>query len=376
MVKKILIIFGTRPEAIKLAPVIKVLKKKFKISVCSTGQHKDLLDEILIQFDISRDYNLKLMTKSKSLSSLSSNLFEQLEKIIIKEKPNMIIVQGDTTSALIAGMVSFYHNIPLSHIEAGLRTYDLNAPFPEEMNRKFLTTLTSLHFAPTNIAKNNLIKEGINKKQIFITGNTVVDSLNFILKKIHKFDFSNYLKKTLPFINNKVSKCKILYVTGHRRENFDGGLERICKSILKIKKNFKNVIIVFSLHPNPKAKNTVMRILNNKSNIFLIKPQDYINNIKLIKMSYFIISDSGGLQEESPTLKKPILITRVSTERMEIINSGLGKLVGSNINKIFNESKKLLTNKTYYQSMISKSNPYGNGKASQKIYKIIKESII
>jgi len=360
---KILIIFGTRPEIIKLAPVIHEFKKHGKRAECKTvftGQHMEMAKELFPIFDIEPDYNLNLMTKNQSLISLSSKCMVKLQKVFNKEKPDLIIVQGDTNTAFISALTAFYNKIKVAHVEAGLRTYNKFSPFPEEINRKLLSVVSDFNFVPTKLNKENLIKENYNKNKIYITGNTVIDSLNYIVKN----------KKLLK---NKYKKRTIL-VTAHRRESFGKEFENICYALQDIARQI-DVDIVYPVHLNPNVQKSVNKILSNINNIHLIKSLDYLSFTSLLKNSYLILTDSGGIQEEAPAFKKPVLVMRNTTERKEGIKNGVAKLIGTKRQSIVHETLKLLLNKNEYKKMQKSKNPYGDGKSSVRIVKNLLENL-
>ena len=364
---KILIVFGTRPEAIKLAPLINELKKskKNKIKVCSTGQHNEMLNQVVDLFKIKIDFSLNLMKRDQKVVTLFDTLVKKINLVIVREKPDLVIVQGDTTSALAAAIVSFFNKVKIAHIEAGLRTNNLDAPWPEEANRKLISAIADFNFTPTNFSKNNLIKEGINKSKIFLTGNTVVDSLNQISKKINSNKKNiNYLNKKFPFLN---SKKKIILITLHRREIFGKKFELILKSFKQIAKNNKNLNFIYPVHLNPNIKGFVFKELASVKNFILLSPIDYFSLIYIMQKSYLIMSDSGGIQEEAPSFRVPILILRDTTERQEIVNSKQAILVGTNMKKIIKIFNLLIRNRKKYLSLKGKKNPFGDGKASKRI---------
>jgi len=360
---KISIVFGTRPEVIKLAPLIKELKsyKKINCNVCTTGQHKQMLEQTLRIFDITPDVNLNVMKKNQSLSILTSNILTKIEKYIKKEKPQLIIVHGDTTTALSATLAAFYQQIPVAHVEAGLRTHNLYSPWPEEANRIIIDKLCSIHFVPTEENKNNLLKENIDPHSIFITGNTVVDAILWAKKEI-----KNKNKLTLPNLYPDIYSCsqEIILITGHRRENFGSGFEKICRAISRLATKYTNILFVYPVHLNPNVSTIVHRMLGNYKNIRLISPLQYLDFVYLMNKSKIILTDSGGIQEEAPTLQKPVLLMRENTERPE---SNILK-VGTSSEKIIKEVDKLINNK---EKEIKHKNPYGDGKASERIAKII-----
>jgi UDP-N-acetylglucosamine 2-epimerase (non-hydrolysing) len=361
--KKFLCVFGTRPEVIKLFPVIKELKSKkgIEVKVCVTAQHREMLDEFLRFFRIKPDYDLNIMEENQTSPQIGSKVFSKLEKVLKKEKPNCVIVQGDTTTAAISALTAFYNKIKIVHVEAGLRSFNKWSPFPEEINRKIISIVADYHFAPTKKAKENLLKEGIEERKIYVTGNPVIDTLKFILKTKKKNDH--------PFLKSLKGK-KIILVTAHRRENFGKPLENICYSLKEISK-LDNIHIVYPVHLNPNVWNTVHRILSKIENISLIKPLDYFSLVSMMKKSYLILTDSGGIQEEAPSLGKPVLVLREVTERPEGIEAGTAKLVGTDKENIIRETLKLLKNKKEYEKMAKAVNPYGDGRASKRIANIL-----
>lgn len=374
--KKILVVLGTRPEAIKLSPVINNLKNDlfFDVITCSTGQHKEMLNQVLEIFDIEPDYNLELMSKSDSLTSLTSNILIHFDSVILKEKPDYIMVQGDTSTAMAASLAGFIRKIEIIHLEAGLRTNNKYSPFPEEVNRRIISTYSEINLAPTQLSYDNLIKENINSKKIFITGNTVIDSLFFICKKLDDNEsFELKMKKSLSkFLDPKLLETKYILVTCHRRENHGDGLKNICKALMRISDANKDYNLIFPVHLNPEIRNYVNKYLGTKNNIYLCPPLDYVHFIILMRNCRFIISDSGGIQEEAPSLGKPVIVTRDFTERQEAIEAGTVVLVGSDENKIYNFSNKLITNDDEYERISKINNPYGNGDSSEKINDILK----
>jgi len=367
-----MLVFGTRPEAIKMAPVIKELQKHqqdFKTIICITAQHREMLDEVLELFAIKPDYDLNIMQDNQSLFDVITKSLLKIKEVLETEKPDLVMVQGDTTSTFSASLASFYFRIPIAHIEAGLRTKDKYQPFPEEINRRLTSHLADFHFTPTRQAKENLIKEGIPKESIFLTGNTVVDSLFYILKEIkNKKDIDKF-----SFLNS--NKNKLILVTAHRRENFGKPLKNICFALKKIVERNKDVEIVYPVHPNPNVYNVVTAILRDIERIHLIKPLDYFSFVYLMSKSYLILTDSGGIQEEAPSLGKPILVMREKTERPEVINSGIAKLVGTQISSIVRTTENLLKDRKSYEKMSKVVNPFGDGKASERIVKILKKKL-
>tara|TARA_Y100000389_G_scaffold140429_1_gene138258 strand:- start:8288 stop:9421 length:1134 start_codon:yes stop_codon:yes gene_type:complete len=371
--KKILISFGTRPEAIKLAKLIYFLKKEktFNVKICVSGQHEQMLKQVLKLFNIKTDYNLKVMKSNQSLNLLASKILEKFNKVLIDFKPDLILVHGDTTTAYISSLAAFQNKIKIGHIEAGLRTHNLEYPYPEEFNRKSIATIADINFTPTNIATKNLLSENVVKKKIIQTGNTIVDTLEFsieILKRNKKI--LNNIKKNFSFLDNKK---KLIIVTSHRRENYGNGIENICNALKKIVSKNKDIQIVYSVHLNPKVSTVIKKKLNNIKDIFLVKPQDYFTFIYLMKISYLILTDSGGIQEEAPTFKTPVLVLRNETERPEAKDFGGSLLVGTDKDKIADTVYRLMNNHKLYKKMSYIKNPYGDGKSINKIIKHLKK---
>ena len=367
IVKKYLFIFGTRPEAIKLAPLIKALEKNKKVQVlaCITGQHREMLTQVLRFFQIKPKYNLKLMRKNQTLSEFTTRALPRLEKVINKYRPDYIVVQGDTTTALCGALAGYYKKIPVMHIEAGLRSSNKYAPYPEELNRKLISHLADYHFAPTKSAVANLKKENIIKN-VFITGNTVIDAL-FSGMKIIKKNLRIY-EKYFSFLDmNK----KIILVTGHRRESFGKQFEDICLALRDIAAKHSDVQIVYPVHLNPHVRKPVYKILKGIKNVYLLKPLAYPYLLWLLSKCCFVLTDSGGIQEEAPSLGKPVLVLRKVTERSEGIKAGNAKLVGTERGSIGRNVSVLLTNKATYSKMLKVANPYGDGKAVKRILKIM-----
>lgn len=366
--KKIAIVIGTRPEAIKLIPLILEIKKKsnLTVEVCSTGQHKEMLDQVFNLFQITPDVELKIMTQNQTLADLTSELTKRLNNYLIDSKPDFLICQGDTTTAFVSALVSFYNKIPIGHVEAGLRTNNKFSPFPEEINRQLISKLADFHFAPTVDSKESLILENISPEKVTVTGNTVIDSLFIVKNKIE----NNELE-----INSELVKLceqkQFILVTGHRRENFGEGFENICKSIKILAERFKNINFIYPVHLNPNVKDIVEAKLGGIENVFLIPPLDYINFIFALSKCYLVLTDSGGVQEEAPSFNKPVLVMRENSERMEGVNCGVVKLVGTNFELIVQNVSLLLNDKEAYESMTNSVNPYGDGFASQRIVEII-----
>ena len=363
---KILILIGTRPEAIKIAPLIKILKANndLDVKVCVTAQHRELLDDVLHFFAISPDFDLDIMKEDQNLTQLTSRLLTKLGELFRNHQFHLACVHGDTTTTMSSSLAAFYAKVPVAHIEAGLRTNNIYSPWPEELNRQITGRIATLHFAPTITAMESLVKEGIDKSAIFVTGNTVIDSLNITNNLLDSnFELLTSIKNKFSFLSKDK---KLILITAHRRENFGLGIENICTAI-KVIANRSDIQIIFSVHPNPSIKNAVFKLLNNIENVFLIEPPKYYEFVYLMKSSFFIITDSGGIQEEAPAFGIPVLITRSITERPEGIESGNAKIVGNDTHIIITESNKLLTDCNHYRNMSIKTNVYGSGEASTLI---------
>lgn len=366
-----LCIFGTRPEAIKMAPVIKQLEAdpRFNNKICVTGQHQQMLDSVLNLFQIAPDFNLHVMTENQDLSHLTAKILTGLADVFKQYKPDLVLVHGDTTTTLAASISAYYHRIPVAHVEAGLRTGDINSPWPEEANRKLSGALTTLHFAPTHGSRNNLLREGTSPEHIHVTGNTVIDALYGMVNKINtQPELSHTLAQQFPFLT---PTRKVILVTGHRRENFGDGFERICQALVSLAHQFPAIDIVYPVHLNPSVQKPVKSLLAGINNIYLINPVDYLPFIYLMQHAYIILTDSGGVQEEAPSLGKPVLVMRDKTERPEALDAGTVQLVGTDVDKIVSAVAILLTDKDLYYRMSCAQNPYGDGEASMRITEII-----
>lgn len=358
---RVLSVFGTRPEAIKMAPLINTFQKNpyFDSKVCVTAQHREMLDQVLDIFDIKPDYDLDIMRERQSLADITVNALKGLEEVIKKAKPDIVMVHGDTTTTFVGALASYYNQVQVGHVEAGLRTFNKFFPYPEEMNRKLTGALADIHFAPTSNSKENLLKEGINEKSIFITGNTVIDALKTTVKK--QYIFKNPILKKLNFDN------RIILVTAHRRENIGEPLENICAALREICQNYKDTEIVYPVHMNPAVRDIVFSMLGNIDRIHLIDPIDVIEMHNLMDRCHLVLTDSGGLQEEAPSLGKPVLVLRAETERPEAIEFGTLKLAGTEKKNIYDLTAMLLDDKEEYQKMANAVNPYGDGFASERI---------
>lgn len=370
--RNVLTVFGTRPEAIKMAPVILALKadKDICVKVCVTGQHREMLDQVLDIFGITPDFDLDLMMLNQTLSHLTSRILNAMAAIYDQFWPDIVLVHGDTTSTFSAALSAYYHQIPVGHVEAGLRTGDIYSPWPEEANRKLTGAIAQYHFAPTAASRENLLLENIDCDTVYVTGNTVIDAL-LMAKDLIKSSESilKYFETEFSFMD---SSQRLLLVTGHRRESFGQGFEDICEAIRTISHNNPHIQIVYPVHLNPKVQDPVNRLLSDLDNVFLIKPQEYLQFVYLMDSAYLILTDSGGIQEEAPSLGKPVLVMRTTTERPEAVEAGTVKLVGTDIKKMISEVQVLLDDDDAYQRMSFAHNPYGDGKASNRICEIIK----
>ena len=355
--KKIMIVFGTRPEAIKMCPLIKELEKHphFQTIVCVTGQHRQMLDQVLEVFQIQPDYDLNIMKEKQTLADVTSNVLDELTPILAAEQPNIVLVHGDTTTTYATSLASFYQQIDVGHIEAGLRTYDLTSPYPEEFNRQSVSLMAKYHFAPTQKALNNLISEGKSVDNVYITGNTAIDALNYTIS-------NNYQSTLLQELNNK----KIILLTAHRRENLGQPMKQMFQAVKKIAEKNKDVAIIYPMHLNPQVRKLAKEILGNQERVRLIEPLDVFDFQNLLARSYLVLTDSGGIQEEAPALNIPVLVMRETTERPEGVESGTLKLVGTDEKTIYQSCQNLLDNEEAYQKMATAINPYGDGTASKK----------
>lgn len=368
-IPKIGFVFGTRPEAIKLAPVIAAarLDGRFEVEVCVTGQHRQMLDQVLAAFGIVPDVDLNLMQPGQTLADLTARTLVAVDGYLAKSQPDLILVQGDTTTVLAASLAAFYRHVPVGHVEAGLRTGNLQSPFPEEANRVLTTRLADLHFAPTQSSADNLLREGVPATRVFVTGNTVIDALLHTVREV---------KANPPSVPGLPADAilpgkRFVLITGHRRENFGDGFDEICRAIAALADRFPDVAFVYPVHLNPNVREPVDRILRgNRTNVFLTEPQGYREFIDLFRRCTLVLTDSGGIQEEAPTLDKPILVMRDTTERPEGVAVGAVKLVGPHFDGIVNAATELLTNEAAYAGMTGKPNPYGDGTASRRILEI------
>ena len=359
---KVIVIFGTRPEAIKMAPLIKELEKfpYIQCKVCVTAQHRDMLDQVLKIFNIEPEYDLNIMKSKQSLTGITCSVLYGLEEVFEKENPDIVLVHGDTTTTFAASLAAFYRKIPVGHVEAGLRSHNKFSPFPEEINRKLTGSLTELHFAPTTISKQNLLREGIGENSIFITGNTVIDAMKFTIND--DYIFENNELNLIDYDNRKV-----IMVTAHRRENWENGIGNICNALKMVVEQNEDVEVLYIVHPNPVVKEMVYNNLDGVDRIHLLQPLDISEMHNLMKRCYLIVTDSGGIQEEAPHLGKPVLVLRDVTERVEAESAGTIRLVGTDARKIVLETNKLLHDLEEYNCMSTSINPYGDGNASAKI---------
>lgn len=370
---KVLVIFGTRPEAIKCFPVVHELQRNERtdVRVCVTAQHRGILDQVLDLVGLVPDHDLDLMRPSPTLANITNDVLEGVEKVILSERPDRILVQGDTTTTMASALAAFYHKVPVGHIEAGLRSGDNYSPFPEEMNRKIVGSIADLHFAPTPQARNNLLKENVSPDRIHVTGNTAIDALHEIRRRLNGHG-SHALEPSVADLLDQiaVSNKRLILVTSHRRENWGAGIDNICRA-LRILAARGDVHIIFPVHPNPKVHGPVHAALGNNSAITLLPPVDYLPFVELMSRAYLILSDSGGVQEEAPALGKPVLVMRDTTERPEGVEAGVSRLVGVDTQRIVSEAVRLLSDEAAYREMSHGRNPYGDGMASQRIVESI-----
>lgn len=382
--KKILLVFGTRPEAIKMAPLVKELQKKNNIEtiVCVTGQHRQMLDQVLQLFEIAPDYDLNIMQQGQDLYDVTSRVLVGMRDVLKESKPDIVLVHGDTTTSTAAALAAFYQQIPVGHIEAGLRTHNIYSPWPEEMNRQITGRIASYNFAPTPLSKANLLKEAVEEKSIIVTGNTVIDALYWVVDKIKEDQaLSKELKKMLALAGYDESRLeqnkRMVLITGHRRENFGEGFINMCFAIKELANKYPNVDFVYPMHLNPNVRKPIHQVfgenLENLCNIFFIEPLEYLSFVYLMEKSSIVLTDSGGIQEEAPGLGKPVLVMRDTTERPEALEAGTVKLVGTDYNKIIDGVSRLLDDSAYYEQMSRAVNPYGDGKACLRIVETLKQ---
>lgn len=375
--KTILLVFGTRPEAIKMAPLILELEKHpfdFRTLICVTGQHRELLDQVLELFSIKPDYDLSVMQKGQDLYELTSRILLSMRSVLENARPDLVLVHGDTTTSFTAALACFYKHIPVGHVEAGLRTNDIYNPFPEELCRQMTARISYMHFTPTLSGKDNLIRENVPAENIIVTGNTVIDALNNVVAKIRKdIQIKRKIQESIQSFGYNIERLdgdrRLILITGHRRENFGSSFLNICKAIKSLVQKYPNVDFVYPMHLNPNVRAPIIEVFGKRvpGNLFLIEPLEYLNFIHLMDLSYFILTDSGGIQEEAPSLGKPVLVMRNTTERPEAVDAGVVKLVGSDYKSIFDGVSELLDDFELYTRMSQSLNPYGDGLASQRI---------
>lgn len=382
--KTILLIFGTRPEAIKMAPLVKAFQKnheQFNTVVCVTGQHRAMLDQVLQIFDIEPDYDLNIMRQGQDLYDITARVLVGIREVLDKVKPNVVLVHGDTTTSMAAALAAFYRQIPVGHVEAGLRTYNIYSPWPEEMNRQITGRIATYHFSPTPLSRQNLLAEGVKKESIIVTGNTVIDALYMVVDKIKKDSklaqtLDGGLRESGYDVNRLHGGKKLVLITGHRRENFGDGFISICRAIQTLTERFTDVDFVYPMHLNPNVRKSIHEVfgedLSNLGNMFFIEPLEYLSFVYLMEKSTVVLTDSGGIQEEAPGLGKPVLVMRDTTERPEALEAGTVKLVGTDYNKIVDEMSVLLTDQAAYEKMSMAVNPYGDGYASDRIINFLK----
>lgn len=364
--KKVMLVFGTRPEAIKMCPLVNELKKRKKIEtvVCVTGQHRQMLDQVLEAFNVVPNYDLSIMKEKQTLFDITTNILNKIREVLEKEKPDVVLVHGDTSTTFVTALACYYLQIPVGHVEAGLRTYDIYSPYPEEFNRQGVSIIAKYNFAPTELSKKNLINEGKSEKKIYVTGNTAIDALKTTVKK----DYKNAILEW-------ASDSRLIILTAHRRENLGEPLKHMFKAIKRIVEEFPDIKVIYPIHMNPVVRETANEILGNDSRIRIIEPLEVLDFHNFLARAYLILTDSGGIQEEAPSLGKPVLVMRDTTERPEGIKAGTLKLVGTQEETIYKEFKNLLTNKEEYSKMATASNPYGDGTACIKIANILEKSL-
>lgn len=371
IMKKVLIIFGTRPEAIKMVSLVKAFEQyapEVSCKVCVTAQHREMLDQVLELFDIQPDYDLDIMKANQSLYEVTSRILLGLKDVLAEYKPDHVFVHGDTTTTMASSLAAFYQQIKVCHVEAGLRTGNLLAPYPEEANRKLTGVLTDIHFSPTESARENLLKEGYQEESIRVTGNTVIDSLQWVVEKLETEGYATEVRQQIAGLGYEYKEeRKMILVTGHRRENFGQGFQEICEALSQLAEAYPEVDIVYPVHLNPNVQGIVYEKLNHLSNIFLLPPLGYLPFVDLMNRSYLVLTDSGGIQEEAPGLGKPVLVMRETTERPEAVAAGTVKLVGTDKERIYEAVKELLENEQTYTRMSQANNPYGDGLAAKKI---------
>ena len=377
--KKVMLVFGTRPEAIKMAPLVKEfqnLSDRFETIVCVTGQHREMLDQVLHIFEITPNYDLNIMKQGQDLYDVTARVLTGMRDVLKEVKPDVVLVHGDTTTSTAAALAAFYQQIPVGHVEAGLRTHDIYSPWPEEMNRQITGRIATYHFAPTPLSRQNLLAEGVKEEHIHVTGNTVIDALYMVVDKIKNdkdldTELENQLKQAGYDVNRLAGGKKLVLITGHRRENFGDGFIHMCTAIKDLTQKYPDVDFVYPMHLNPNVRKPIHEVfgedLSNLGNMFFIEPLEYLSFVYLMDKSTIVLTDSGGIQEEAPGLGKPVLVMRDTTERPEALEAGTVKLVGTNYDNIVNEVSTLLDNLAYYEKMSKAVNPYGDGQACKRI---------
>ena len=376
MKKKILVVFGTRPEAIKMAPLVHALNidERFESKVCVTAQHREMLDQVLELFEITPDYDLDIMKTGQTLPEITSKILLEITPVLKSFKPSIVLVHGDTATTFAATVAAYYEQIQVGHVEAGLRTGNIYSPWPEEGNRKLTGAIADLHFAPTETSKQNLLQENVDPEKIIVTGNTVIDALLEVIKKIETdVELKSSLQAQFNFLDENK---RLVLITGHRRESFGSGFERICEAIAYMAKEFPEVEFIYPMHLNPHVREPVKRLLKGLNNVFLIEPLDYLPFVYLMNQAHVLLTDSGGIQEEAPSLGKPVLVMRDTTERPEAVDAGTVKLVGTGVESIVTELTSLLSDEEAYKAMSFAYNPYGDGKACERILDAIQNSFI
>lgn len=381
IMKNMMLVFGTRPEAIKMSPLVKEFQKypeKFETIVCVTGQHREMLDQVLRIFDIQPDYDLNIMKQGQDLYDVTARVLTGMRDVLKETRPDIVLVHGDTTTSTAAALAAFYQQIPVGHIEAGLRTHNIYSPWPEEVNRQITGRIATYHFAPISLSKDNLLQEGISGEQIIVTGNTVIDALYMVVEKIKNDGIlSCELEKVLKASGYDISRLsdgrKLVLITGHRRENFGDGFISMCKAIKSLSEKYPEVDFVYPMHLNPNVRKPIHEVFgeSQRANLFFIEPLEYLSFVYLMEKSAIVLTDSGGIQEEAPGLGKPVLVMRDTTERPEALEAGTVKLVGTDYDKIVNEVSGLLDSQEYYEKMSKAINPYGDGKACSRIVKAL-----
>lgn len=383
--KKIMLVFGTRPEAIKMAPLVKKLQlypEQFETVVCVTGQHRQMLDQVLDLFEIVPDYDLDIMKPGQDLYDVTSRVLLGMRDVLKKSSPDLVLVHGDTTTSTAAALAAFYQQIPVGHVEAGLRTHNIYSPWPEEMNRQITGRISEYHFAPTPLSRKNLVEENIDEKRIFVTGNTVIDALYSVVEKIKNSEtLSKELRNALADAGYDVGrlgdKRRLVLITGHRRENFGDGFISMCRAIKSLAEKYEDVDFVYPMHLNPNVRKPIKEVFGEASewpaNMFFIEPLEYLSFVYLMEKADIVLTDSGGIQEEAPGLGKPVLVMRDTTERPEALEAGTVKLVGTDYDRILGEVSSLLDNAAYYEEMSKAVNPYGDGRACERIVKSLSD---